>query len=138
MILYIQSQFMVKLLNFSFYGLEDTYMSQIFFMDTRHQKDELIVEFFGMLMSERSKTIRIPSLHVNKLSKLRQIQCVFNCQIRYAISCNLISNAHDAIHYLMLSGVLSLALLVFNEETNNINIRKGLKFFYVCNTKKFI
>ena len=40
-------------------------------MDTRHQKDELIVEFFGMLMSERSKTIRIPSLHVNKLSKLR-------------------------------------------------------------------
>ena len=42
-----------------------------FFMDTRHQKDELIVEFFGMLMSERSKTIRIPSLHVNKLSKLR-------------------------------------------------------------------
>ena len=71
MILYIQSQFMVKLLNFSFYRLEDTYMSQIFFMDTRHQKDELIVEFFGMLMSERSKTIRIPSLHVNKLSKLR-------------------------------------------------------------------
>ena len=27
MILYIQLQFMVKLLNFSFYGLEDTYMS---------------------------------------------------------------------------------------------------------------
>ena len=43
---------------------------------------------------------------------------MFNCQIRYAISCNLISNAHDAIHYLMLSGLLSLALLVFNEETN--------------------
>ena len=27
MILYIQLHFMVKLLNFSFYGLEDTYMS---------------------------------------------------------------------------------------------------------------
>ena len=37
-ILYIQLQFMVKLLSFSFYGLEDTYMSQVFFMDTRHQK----------------------------------------------------------------------------------------------------
>ena len=61
---------------------------------------------------------------------------MFNCQIRYAISCNLISNAHDAIHYLMLSGLLSLALLVFNEETNNINIRKFLKFILCMQCKE--
>ena len=101
-------------------------------MDTRHQKDELIVEFFGMLMSERSKTIRIPSLHVNKLSKLRQIQCVFNCQIRYAISCNLISNAHDDIHYLMLFGLLLWSASV----TLNINIRKFLKFILCMQCKE--
>ena len=63
---------------------------------------------------------------------------MFNCQIRYAISCNLISNAHDAIHYLMLSGLLSLALLVFNEETNtqNIDIRNILKFIFCMQYKE--
>ena len=57
---------------------------------------------------------------------------MFNCQIRYAISCNLISNAHDAIHY------LSLALLVFNEETNtqNIDIRNILKFIFCMQYKE--